>query len=209
MTTPQKTYNASYTSGGLLQRETTAVLPLILIDLTCGGFLPEKRENRYLQINSEVARRKVLDEIRKRVRQSNADVWTVYETADETERSLLLYYLCLKTYRLLWVFHFDVLVARWRSLQRTLDPYDLKQKLDELSTAHTEVEAWTDKTQSKIVQVSRLMMVKAGFLTGDQLRKPSVLLSFYAHFVQWGDGWMLEAALLSEPERKIIMTEVV
>jgi hypothetical protein len=205
MATSEKLYNASYTSGGLLQRETTALLSLILHDTTGDGFRREKRENQLLQINSEVGRRKVLDEVRKRVRHVSADVWVVYDSATETERSLLLYYVCLKTYRLLREFHFDILVARWRSLQRTLDAYDLKQKLDELATVYPEVDAWTELTKRKIVQVSRLMMVQSGFIAGNQIQKPAITNAFYEKFVRWGDSWMLEASLLNESERNTII----
>ncbi len=207
MATPEKLYNASYTSGGLLQRETTALLPLIRYDETGAGFRAEKRENQHLQINSEVARRKIIDEVRKRVRHAPGEVWAVYESATEAERSLILYYVCLKTYRLLWDFHFTLLVARWRSFQRTLDPYDIKQKLDELATIHPEVDAWTELTKRKIVQVSRLMMVQAGFVVGSQLQKPPVSSALCEYFVRWGDGWMLEAALLNETERNTILNE--
>ncbi len=207
MATPEKLYNASYTSGGLLQRETTALLPLILHDKTGDGFRQEKRENQFLQINSEVGRRKILDEVRKRVRHVASDVWVVYESATEAEQSLLLYYVCLKTYRLLREFHFDILVARWRSLQRTLDAYDLKQKLDELATIYPEVDAWTELTKRKIVQVSRLMMVQAGFIVGNQIQKPDISGAFYEQFVRWGDSWMLEASLLNESERNTILNE--
>jgi len=209
MATQEKIYNASFTSGGLLQRETTALLPLIQHDQTGGGFRQEKRENQLLQINSEVSRRKILDEVRKRVRHVSTDVWPVYETAGEAERSLILYYVCLKTYTLLREFHFDILVSRWRSLQRTLDPYDIKQKLDELATIYPEVDAWTELTRRKIVQVSRLMMVQAGFLVDNQIQKPTIPTTLYEQFVQWGDSWMLEAMLLNETERKAILSEAI
>ncbi|GAB3026499.1 BrxA family protein [Spirosoma pulveris] len=207
MATPEKLYNASYTSGGLLQREITALLPLILNNEISDGFRQEKRENQLLQINSEEARRRIVDQVRKRVRHVNTDVWVVYESATEVEQSLLLYYVCLKTYRLLREFHFDILVARWRSLQRTLDAYDLKQKLDELATIYPEVDAWTELTKRKIVQVSRLMMVQAGFIAGTQIQKPAIANALYEQFVRWGDSWMLEASLLNESERNTIINE--
>jgi hypothetical protein len=52
------------------------------------------------------------------------------------------------------------------------------------------------------------MMVQAGFLRDNQIQKPFIPNIFFRFFAERGDTWMLEAALLKESERTIILHEV-
>ncbi len=55
MTIKQK-YSASFTTGGLLFKETNSLLPLLAAENATELIEKEKKENQYLQINSEAAR---------------------------------------------------------------------------------------------------------------------------------------------------------
>jgi hypothetical protein len=198
-------YSAAFTAGGILYREINAVLPLIMQKNKVELLNKEKLENKYLSINSEASRKRVLQEIIKRVQLVNDDFWQLYINVAPNQQRLMLFFLCLDTYTIIKVFHFDVTLPKWRALSRTVDLFEYKMKLDEIAACNDDVDSWTNNTKQKVLTVNIRMLNEAGFVLHSQLVRPFVSPELASYVIQKEKAWFLEACFLNEPERKAIM----
>ncbi len=200
-------YSASFTAGSLLFEETTRLLKYILNDEL------ELKKNEIIQqniikINSESARKRVLQEIRKRYNSVNNSVWVMYESSGLREKKILLFYTVLKTYPLLADLVKDVIVLKWKSLKSDLTVRDIELFLDKKSSAHPEIDKWSITTRAKVIQVIQRILKEAGILVNNKLSALESSDNFWGFFVQLGDPWFLEYALLNKDQREKIIENI-
>jgi hypothetical protein len=198
-------FSAAFTAGGILFREFNAVLPLCIQTNKITLLNREKLENKYLSINSEASRKRVLQEIIKRVKLISDDFLDLYKILDETQQRLMLYYLCLEEYPLVKEFHFEVTLSKWRTMNRSLDMFEYKMNLDEIAAKDAEVDSWTDKTKEKVLTVYIRMLNEAGFVVQNLLIKPNLSPELASYIIKRDKIWFLEACFLNEPERKSLI----
>lgn len=199
-------YSASFTSGGLLLTEFEALLPVLLGSNVDTELKDEVAENRLLQLNAESTRKRIIGEIRKRATNFDNDFLSFFSAAGNDERKLLLFYIVLKTYKLVFDFHFDVTIPNWKRGNISIDPYNYQMKLDELSAANTEVDAWSELTKKKVVSVYIVMLNQSGLSKDKNLTKVIIEDNFWCYFIGRGDSWFLDACLLSSDTRDRINT---
>jgi len=156
-------------------------------------------------INSWQGRRRKLAEIKRRLQGAEPPVWADLPELATGKRSVVMYYCCLKTYRLLFDFHMDVVLPKWQSMDRKLGPHDARRFLERRADAHPEIDGWSDGTRQKIRQVVLQMLREAGFLSDGELQRPRLSDSFWERFVKVGDVWFLEAAFLNKPTRTSVV----
>ncbi len=109
-------YSASFNAGSLLHRETTSILHLLEADNAQELLKNEVKNNQYIQINSETSRKRVITEITKRYAVVKPDFWGFYKTRNIQEQKVMLFYLCLKCYKLMFDYHFNVTVKRIKDM---------------------------------------------------------------------------------------------
>jgi len=195
-------YSSSFTAGGLMLRETNAVLELLLSEDPENALIREAKEDRFLRINSESARKRVLQEIRHRKDTVNKDIWKYYVETIDVFKPLLLFYMCLKTYKLVFDFHFDVTLPTWKTTGKMAEHYAYELKLDELSNTDPLVDSWKENTRRKLITVYRRMLNEAGLLISNKLSIPSPPADFWCYALRYGDGWFMEACLLPDKKRR-------
>lgn len=199
-----KPYSASFTTGALLLDETLVLLSL-LEQMPHDDVLERaKKESHHLRINSETARRKIAGEVLKRYRTASEQTWfffrSLYQTPDQT---IVLLYVCLKTYQLLTDFALQIVVRRWQQRLLTLDRTDFERFLDEQTPAHPELKTFTEATRRKLAQIALLMLKQAGLVqAGGQLTTPPVSAGVWQFFIDQGDGWMLDVGMLTRTDRE-------
>src|SRR5687767_2292045 len=103
-------YSASFTAGGILFNEFEAILNFIEKEDFNEFILQEAKDNNFLKIKTEAARKRVVTEIKKRVESTSQDFWVFYKSCTQEERKILLFYLCCKSYQLVSDFHFKVTI---------------------------------------------------------------------------------------------------
>lgn len=203
------TYHAHFTAGALLQEETERVLRKFeeknMLDFTDQ---PIKVNPNWTGINSEKGRITTAREIGRRMNAiPHRDVWSNYLNFSDPEQKLILYYSCCKAYGLVLDFHLEVILEKWRSFQREIDPLDFLNFLDRKSLNHPEMESWTANTQKKLAQVCLKMLKQADILRDGVLKKVPASSSFWRNFVEMGDSWFLELMFLNEEERESIIAQ--
>ena len=197
-------YSVSFTAGALMREESVQI-----IETVQQGTSLEDVDPDVLSVDSRRGRNRKAMEIVKRLQHVERSVWDDVLTRSTAEQCVTLYYCCLKTYRLLFDFHMDVVLPKWQSMDRDLRPHDARRFLERRADQHPEIDAWSASTWEKVRQVMLKMLREAGLLVNDTLESPHLPVEFWNRFVKVGDVWFLEAAFLNESTRTSIVESAV
>ena len=200
-------YSASFTAGSLLHKETTALLPLLLSEDSEKLVKQEIKQNNLLKINSENSRERTVREIMKRLTFTDHSFWTLYAGRTVEEQKIMLFYLCLKVYKLMFDFHFNVTVRQWNSSTPTVEPFLYQMELNEISGKVDSVYNWTDATKGKTISVYLRILKDIALLDDKTNRLKSVPVSgdFWNYFIGLREIWFLDACLLPPFTKKNII----
>lgn len=186
-------YNGTFSSNGILFNETISLVQILKSDNVEDGLAKEVKENNLLQINSEATRGRAVREIRKRNKYTEPGFWDRFDQSTEPEQRLLFFYLCLKTYRILFDLHFLVTVKRFYIDSTLPETFYYKMAVDELASGNEKVAAWSETTLKKTLSNYRSLLRVSGLLKGDMLTSPNVDDSFWDQFKMNSEIWFLEA----------------
>lgn len=200
----QSSYSASFTAGSLLHRETSALLPLFQSGNTGLAIREEIKNNRLLHVNSESARKRIVFEIIKRTKSVEPPFWHLYARSTEEERKVLLFYICLKTYNLIFDFHFNVTVRQWHSSSQKIEPYFYQMELEEIASRYEQVDKWADITKQKTISVYLRMLRETKMVDNNNLQPIKLDEAFWNFFIKNGESWFLDACLLGRDEKERI-----
>jgi hypothetical protein len=200
-------YSASFTAGSLLHKETTALLPLLLSEDAGTLVKQEIKQNNLLKINSETSRQRTVAEIVKRLSIADHSFWVFYATRTVEEQKLLLFYLCLKVYKLMFDFHFNVTVRQWNSSNPIIEPFLYQMELNEISGKQDNVYHWSDTTKGKTISVYLRILRDIDLLEPItyRLKSATVLGDFWNYFIRQREIWFLDACLLPPFTKKNII----
>jgi hypothetical protein len=124
--------------------------------------------------------------------------WKFFFERQEEEQKLALFFLCLKTYSLMLDYHLEVALKRWKARSEQLDTLDIQFRLDEISSFHPEVYAWSESTKTKTITVYLRTLTEAGLLKQGNLQKPgNIHPDFWAYFIKNGESWFPEACFVN------------
>lgn len=194
---PRMEYTTSFATGGLMPGKAVRVIEAVRAGTPLQDVKPE-----VLNVNSRRGRQRKTGELKRRLLQTPRPVWEDLPDLDDSEQRLVLYYGCLKTYRMIFDFHMDVVLPTWRSVDRSLELYNVDRFFEQRSDAHPEIFEWSQSTRSKVRGVLLQMLREAGFLADGALQRVICPRDFWARFAAVGDVWYLEAAFLNESERR-------
>lgn len=204
MTKPK--FSASFTAGSLFVNEFTALHTRLNDESLFTQLDEEIKQNNLLSIKSETARKRVIFEIKKRIKAVDVSFWQLFPEWNEAELRLGLFYVCMKTYSLVFDLHFEVIIKRWKVLEREISTYDIQMRLDELASDVEVVNQWTYVTQHKLITVFLRMLREAKLLKNNTLQKPEINNpDFWKYFIHQGDAWFLDACFLTKHEKEALL----
>jgi len=192
-------YTTAFTAGPLMQKRSARI-----VEVFRRGTSLRKIDPSILDINSRGGQQRKSAEIKRRLENADESVWEDLPELPAPERTLALYYCCLKTYALLFDFHMETVLPTWRSADRSLEPHDVRRFLEQRAENHPEIDDWGESTRQKVRQVMLQMLREAGLLRQGELRRVDRPETFWARFVKVGDLWYLEAAFLNEAQRQSV-----
>lgn len=196
-------YSAAITGCGFQFYEFQRVFPL-LMDANSKTLLQDEIENnRLLQVNSRKARRTFVLEFKRRFASVRYNFWEAWNGMSEQGQKAGLFYSILKTYKLLFDFHFDVTVKKWNSVEQQLMPSDLEMDMNEIAAKDEFVDGWSELTKRKCISQYMTILKQVGLLTAEGKLKP---VHFNAADSEWyfhtGETWFFEACLMHPYEIK-------
>ena len=125
------------------------ILPL-LTDTNSESLLKDEIENNIvLQVNSIASRKRFVMEFKRRYAAVPAHFWQTWQNLSEAGQRAGLFYAILKTYKLVFDFHFNVTMKKWNSIDHKLLKDDLQMEFNELSAHDEFVDSWSDMTKNK------------------------------------------------------------
>jgi hypothetical protein len=204
LTSSKNKYSASFTAGALLYEETLALHEYLNIE-NIDSILDQVRSSNLLKVNSESARMRIINEILKRYKSVDNDVFNVFASSSIKEQKVLLFYVCMKCYPLLFDFVFEVVIERWLSLDLIIKSDDVSRFLDMNTDQHPEIGRWSDLTKIKIRSSIIRIIKESGFIIDNRIKQIELNSGFLKNFVRWGDIWFLQAILLNKMQRGIII----
>ena len=203
-------YTATITGCGFLYYEFLRILPL-LMSKDSARLLKEEIDNNLLfQVNSQKARLRFLAEFKRRYNALPISFWNDFFKMNELSQRAGLLYVILKTYRLIFDFHFNVTVKRWNSVDQRLRKTDIMMELSELSSRDSFVDSWTDNTKSRCASQYLTILRQAGLLQEktNKLLPIHLAPADYEYYIRSGEEWFLEACLLYPYEVNDIKTKL-
>ena len=120
MNTSNSPYSAAITGGGFLYAETNALLPLLQSVERESLLKDEKLNNRLLKINAETSRYRAIVEIARCYDAMPPSFWVDYQSMNETDQQVALFFVILKTYKICFDFHVNVTMRKWNSISKTV-----------------------------------------------------------------------------------------
>lgn len=189
-------YSAAITGGGFLFEETDALLPLLKSPDRDTLIKDELVNNRILHINAEKSRSKAILEIKRRFDVMPPAFWDDYQSMNDDDRKIALFFVILKTYKILFDFQINVAIKKWNSVSRTIDLQDLAMEMNEISAKDEFVDSWSESTKSKVASAYLSMLRKCGMMDreGQLVQLKPTNADFY---IRIGELWFLEACLLA------------
>lgn len=199
MTKITSPYSAAVTGGGFLFNETNALLPLLLDENAVALIKDEILHNNILHINSEKSRKRNVAEIKRRFDAMPRSFWNDYEDMDVEDKRIALFFVLLKTYKILFDFHVNVTMCRWRSALQDISIEDLMMEFNSISARDKFVDSWSDATKKKVASAYMSILRHVDMLNNAnilQALKPKNIDFYFAI----GEPWFLDACLLEPYE---------
>lgn len=199
-------YSASFTAAALMHGEMNAVLPYLLKDGSEETIKLIENSVEILPIKSAAGRYRITHEMVKRFNAMPQAFWVDYQTFPEPQQKLALFYVILKTYRLLYEFQLNVAVKRFNSANNTLQIDDLWMEFYNIAARDPFVESWTDRTKKTCIKSYLTMLRQAGLLNPETgtLQRIDIAQEAYIPFVQLGELWFLQACFVPAYEIETI-----
>lgn len=188
-------YTAAITGGGFLFEETEKLLPLLQSEDSESLLNDEAINNKILHINSETSRKRNISEIVRRYNTMPTPFWTAYQGMEYDDRKVALFFVLLKTYKILFDFHINVTVKRWNSISKSVSIEDIMMEFNEIAAKDEFVDSWSEKTRKKVTSVYLTILRRAEMLSIDGSLVPLSCHNF-DFYLTHGESWFLEACLL-------------
>ena len=196
-------YSASFTAASMMFNETLVVVRMLLEENSPATKKRLKEDAQYLRIQATSSRERVTTELSKRFDTMPRSYWENFLELPEEQQKFALFFVMLKTYRLLFEFQVNLALPKYNSIDRVLCNGDVLIKISEIAATDELVDSWTEQTRQKIASCYITILKQAGLInpsTGE-LMPPSLSDDALFQYVRSGDLWFLQACFL--PQYKI------
>lgn len=186
--------------------EFVRILPLLMSNQSGQLLKEEILNNTLLHVNSLASRKRFVSEFKRRYNAVPRRFWEQFVVLSENGQRAALLYVIIKTYKLVFDFHFNVTVRKWNSADQTMNRRDLLMEFDELSAHDSFVDSWTEKTKIKCASQYLTILRQSGILKpeNDELQPLHLEMPEYTYYLSTGEEWFLVACLLYPYEIKNI-----
>lgn len=169
-------YQMSFTSGGLLHRESIRLAELYL---ELGDWEAAKETalaGNLLQVRAQSTARRQIREILSRLKLLSSEELRCLVQGTHQEQASLLWVVICRRYQFIQDFTLEVLREHFANLKTHLNPDDYEAFYNKKAEWHPELDAISNSTRLKLKQVIFRMLREANLLTADYSIHP-VLLS--------------------------------
>lgn len=204
-------YTAAITGCAFLYYEFQRILPVLLSADSEQQLKDEIENNQILQINSRKARKTFVLEFKRRFASVPIHFWQTWQGWSETGQRAGLFYAILKTYKLVFDFHFNVTMKQWNSARHQIAKSDIMMELNEIAAHDEFVDSWSENTKGRCASQYLTILRQAGLLTDktNELQAIHPDESELEYYFRSGEEWFLEACLLYPYEINDIKSKLI
>jgi hypothetical protein len=189
-------YDTNFTARGLLYIEFRALNSILLSSNFNELIKTEQEENNVIGIATYAARKRAIQEIRRRYKTVPIEFWSQFFEWEQYEQKLALFYLCLKTYPIVLDIHIEVAMKKFKT-GGTLDAYDIQMRMEEIMSYDDTVASWSESTLKKINVQYRKVLKDIDMYNGKILNTPEKASpNFWTYFKQTNEQWFINACFI-------------
>jgi hypothetical protein len=186
-------YDANFTAGGILFNEFISLEDMLLSENFVERICIEEEENNVMGVATNSARKRIISEIKRRYNVVPNDFWILFFGWNENEQKLALFFLCLKTYPLIFDIHFEVTLKKFK-VGSSLNAYDIQMQIDEIASSDDGVASWSVSTLKKMNVQYRKALKDVGLWNGERfLEATNTSSQFWNYFEDHHEAWFLSA----------------
>lgn len=174
------------------------ILPMMMNPDSAQLLKDEIENNQILQINNLMARKRFVAEFVRRYQSVPFHFWQTWQGWSETGKRAGLFYAILKTYKLVFDFHFNVAIRHWNSVNHQLSKSDIMMEFNEIAAHDEFVDSWSDGTKGRCATQYLTFLRQTGLLDEktNQLQSIRPDNDELEYYFRAGEEWFLEALLL-------------
>ena len=197
MTKPKSIYSAALTGCSFMIDEMNACLPLLMDDDSEALMKQEVSENNVMMMKSQQTRYRASVEFKRRYNAMPRIFWEKYLNMPRQQQLMAMYFVCLKTYRILFDLHINVALLKWKSANRIVTKNEAMAEIYEIAANDEFVDSWSEETKDRVASAFLTFLRKAGLMNeSGELQAPNLQDEEYHIFIEMGDEWFLQACFL-------------
>jgi len=182
----------------MMYNEMNIVIDMLLADDSRETVRLLRTDAQYLMIKAARSRERVTSELVKRFRTMPVSFWQEYRQLGEKQQRLALFFVILKTYRILFEFQVNLAIPKYNSVDRVLTKNDAFAALSEIASKDEFVDSWTAETRDRVASHYVTMVKQAGLVDEEtgELQAPDIDDADFIPYIKSGDLWFLQACFL-------------
>ena len=195
-------YSASITGCGFMYEEMRALLPLLMSPDRDSLLKEELLTGEHLMMSSERTRSRAIPEFVKRYNAVPKSFWNWFLTLNDKSQRVAMFYVILKTYKIVFDLHINVVLEHWRGVDQRVSRNDLMMEFNEISANDAFVESWSENTKDRVASAVCSVLRKVGLMEEKNFDLKPIDFSDIdsTYYIQNNELWFLEACFLEPYE---------
>lgn len=195
-------YSASITGCGFMYEEMRALLPLLMSPDRDSLLKEELLTGEHLMMSSERTRSRAIPEFAKRYNAVPKSFWSWFLTLNDKSQRVAMFYVILKTYKIVFDLHINVVLEHWRGVDQRVSRNDLMMEFNEISANDAFVESWSENTKDRVASAVCSVLRKVGLMEEKNFDLKPIDFSDIdsTYYIQNNELWFLEACFLEPYE---------
>lgn len=195
-------YSASITGCGFMYEEMGTVLPLLMSPDSNALLSAEEKTGDKLKISTEHSRSLAILEFKRRYNSVPKSFWSWYLALNDKSKRIAMFYVILKTYKIVFDLHINVVMEHWRGVDQCVTKSDLLMEFNEISSRDEFVGSWSENTKGKVASSTLSVLRRVGLMEEKSFNLQSIDFSEVdcSYYFQNNEQWFLEACFLQPYE---------
>lgn len=185
-----------------MYEEMRALLPMLMSPDRDSLLKEELLTGEYLMMSSERTRSRAIPEFVKRYNAVPKSFWNWFLTLNDKSQRVAMFYVILKTYKIVFDLHINVVLEHWRGVDQRVSKNDLMMEFNEISANDAFVESWSKNTKDRVASAVCSVLRKVGLMEEKNFDLKPIDFSDIdsTYYIQNNELWFLEACFLEPYE---------
>lgn len=185
-----------------MYEEMRALLPLLMSPDRDSLLKEELLTGEHLMMSSERTRSRAIPEFVKRYNAVPKSFWNWFLTLNDKSQRVAMFYVILKTYKIVFDLHINVVLEHWRGVDQRVSRNDLMMEFNEISANDAFVESWSENTKDRVASAVCSVLRKVGLMEEKNFDLKPIDFSDIdsTYYIQNNELWFLEACFLEPYE---------